>query len=189
MDQDVLQWVERAQRGDQDAFGELVRRFHGRVYSLIYGMLNNAEDARELEQQTWVRVWQKLESFKRESEFFTWVYRIASNLCLDWLRHRQRAREEPLDAVLEVVPAPELTPSPSAAVRPDDALLRQERRVEFERALAGLSPEHRLVVQLREVDGLAYEAIAAVLKCRIGTVMSRLYYARKRLIEQMRETL
>ncbi|MCE9613456.1 MAG: sigma-70 family RNA polymerase sigma factor [Lentisphaerae bacterium] len=189
MDQDVVQWVARAQGGDQAAFGELVRRYHGRVYSLVYGMLNNAQDAQELEQQTWIRAWQKLGTFKREAEFFTWVYRIASNLCLDWLRHRRRVREEPLEAAVEPEPAPEVMRQPSVATAPDEALLRQERRALFERALGELSPEHRLVVQLREVDGLSYEEIAAVLKCRVGTVMSRLFYARQKLIENMKATL
>ncbi len=186
MDQDVLRWVDAAQRGDQAAFGELVKAYHGRVYSLAYGMVSNTADAEDLAQQTWVRVWQKLGTFKRDAQFYTWVYRIASNLCLDHLRRRRRAQEEPLDEIVEPEPAPDVVSAPSAAPTPDAVLQQRETREQFERALEILSPEHRLTMRLREVDGMAYEEIARVMECRVGTVMSRLYYARKKLVEHLR---
>ena len=187
MDQDVMRWVAEAQNGSQEAFGELVRRFQPRVYSLAFGMLNNAEDAKEIAQQAWIKAWQKLGTFRQDAQFFTWLYRIASNLCLDFRRKQARAREEPLNEAIEPDPAPELAPADSAVPRPDTDLQRQETRAQFERALAELSPEHRLVMTLREVEGQSYEEIAAMLGCRVGTVMSRLFYARKRLVARMRE--
>lgn len=185
MVEDVSRWVVQAQGGDQEAFGELVRLYQARVYSLAFGMVGNAEDAQELTQQTWIRVWQKLGSFRQDARFFTWVYRIASNLCLDFLRRRARVREEPLDETREPEPAP--GEEPGTPPQPDDELQRREVREQVERAMAGLSPEHRLVLTLREMDGLAYEEIADVMKCRVGTVMSRLFYARRRLVEELRK--
>lgn len=186
MDQDVLRWVALAQGGDEAAFGELVKQYQGRVYGLAYGLVRNTADAEELAQQTWVRAWQKLGTFKREAQFFTWVYRIASNLCLDHLRRRHRRQEEPLDEVAEPEARPELPAGPSAAPAPDEAVQQRETREQFERALEALKPEHRLALRLREIDGLSYEEIARTTGCRVGTVMSRLFYARKKLIEQMR---
>lgn len=186
MDQDVLRWVALAQGGDEAAFGELVKQYQGRVYGLAYGLVRNTADAEELAQQTWVRAWQKLGTFKREAQFFTWVYRIASNLCLDHLRRRHRRQEEPLDEVAEPEARPELPAGPSAAPAPDEAVQQRETREQFERALEALKPEHRLALRLREIDGLSYEEIARTTGCRVGTVMSRLFYARKKLIEKMR---
>ena len=185
MDPDVQRWVEAAQGGDMPAFGELVKMYQSRLYSLAYGMLGSADDAQEVVQLTWVKAWQKLGSFKRDAQFFTWVYRIASNLCLDHLRRRARRREDPLDDAVEPTPALDATPPDSVSSRPDTALDRQEQRALFDAALATLSPEHRLALTLREVDGLAYEEIATIMKCRVGTVMSRLFYARKQLAQRL----
>jgi len=187
MDQDVMRWVRDAQNGNQEAFGELVRRFQPRVYSLAYGMLNNAEDAKEITQQAWVKAWQKLGTFRQDAQFFTWLYRIASNLCLDFRRKQARQREEPLNEAIEPNPAPDAATPDSAMPRPDRELQQREVREQFERALEELSPEHRLILTLREVEGQSYEEIAAILKCRTGTVMSRLFYARKRLVTRMKE--
>lgn len=186
MDQDVMRWVQRAQGGDEAAFGELMKHYQGRVYGLAYGMVRNTADAEELTQQAWVRAWQKLGTFKHDAQFFTWIYRIASNLCLDHLRRRQRRPEDPLNEALEPPTFAELPPSPSATVAPDEALRQREVRDAFDRALATLKPEHALALRLREVDGLSYEEIAHATGSRVGTVMSRLFYARKKLIEQMR---
>lgn len=183
----VARLVARAQGGDEDAFGELVMAFHGRVFGVIYRMVHNAEDARELEQQTWVKAWQRLGSYKGDAQFFTWLYRIAVNSALDQSRRTARRKEVSLDE------SPALEPRPAAEWqapddgRPDRALEREEIRVAFQSALDRLSPEHRMALILREVEGLSYGEIAKIMKCRTGTVMSRIFYARRLMQEQMKD--
>ncbi len=178
--------MSRAQAGDEDAFGELVKTFHGRVFGVIYRMVKDAEDARELAQQTWVKAWQRLGSYKGDAQFFTWVYRIAVNTVLDEGRRAARRKEVSLDE--------EPGREPQAAVewqgpddgRPDRQLEREEIRKAFEAALDGLSAEHRVALILREVEGLSYREIAQAMKCRTGTVMSRIFYARRYVQERMK---
>lgn len=179
--------VTEAVSGDAEAFGELVKTYHQRVYSLAYGLLDNAEDAKEAAQQTWVKAWSKLGSYQRSSEFFTWIYRIASNTCLDHLRLRGRRREDALPEGRDPVPDLRVERAPSQHVRPDQDAERKEIRQLFEQGLQSLTPEHRLALTLREVDGLSYEEIAKITGCRKGTVMSRIFYARRRMQEIMGE--
>lgn len=179
--------VKRARGGDEDAFGELVTMFHSRVYGLVYGMVNNAEDAKELAQQTWVKAWNKLHQFQEGAGFFTWVYRIASNTCLDFLRWKTRRREDELPEQPEAVADPLVERAASEVPRPDRDLERGEIRELFEKSLRELTPEHRLVLTLREVDGLSYDEIAKVTGSRKGTVMSRLFYARRKMQESLGE--
>lgn len=184
----VNRLVQKARGGDEDAFGELVKMYYQRVYGLAYGMIGHVEDAREVTQQVWVKVWNKIAGFKAESGFFTWVYRIASNASLDFIRHRARRREDLLPDGVTVESFGDLQPERAASTvtRPDRELAREETREQFEAALRGLSEEHRLAITLREVDGLSYEEIAKVMGCRKGTVMSRIFYARRRLQEELR---
>jgi RNA polymerase sigma-70 factor, ECF subfamily len=179
--------VKQARDRDEEAFGELVKMYHQRVYNLAYGMVNNAEDAAELAQQTWVKVWNKLGSYKEDAKFFTWVYRIASNACLDFLRHRSRLREEELLDGVEPAANPNLDRAASQNPRPDRELVQAEIREVFERSLESLSPDHRTALILREVDGLSYEEIAKITGRRKGTVMSRIFYARKKVQRTMGE--
>ena len=182
----LARWVSRAQAGDEDAFGELVKAVHGRVFGGIYRMVKDAEDARELAQQTWVKAWQRLGSYKGDAQFFTWVYRIAVNTVLDEGRRAARRKEVSLDE--------EPGREPQAAAewqgpddgRPDRQLEREEIRKAFEAALDGLSAEHRMALILREVEGLSYREIAQAMKCRTGTVMSRIFYARRYVQERMK---
>ncbi len=184
----VADWVARARTGDEEAFGELVRTYHERVFGVIYRMIHHAEDARELAQQAWVKAWQRLDSYKQESQFFTWIYRIAVNTAMDHVRRQARRREVSLeDASPGAEPQPAVDWNPPGEGRPDEELAQAEVRRAFQDALGGLSPEHKAALILREVDGLSYREIADVLKCRIGTVMSRIYYARRMMQEKMRD--
>jgi len=178
-----------AMQGDDEAFGRVVQIYHSRVYSVILRVVNNPDDARELTQAAWVKAWQRLTEYKREAKFYTWVYRIAVNTALDFLRKRKRRPEVPLEPgvgddgdhlVMERQRelADELTPA--------DQMNRKEIRQAFESGLAGLSDEHRTVLMLREVEGMSYDEIADVMKTRKGTVMSRLFYAR-RMMQQALE--
>jgi RNA polymerase sigma-70 factor (ECF subfamily) len=185
---EIDRWVALAVRGDQEAFGRVVQTYYNRVYQVIFRIVNHAEDARELSQSAWVKAWQRLGDYKQEARFYTWVYRIAVNCALDFLRKRKRRPESPLEPAVggegdELVMdrqrelAHETTPAYE--------LHREEIRQAFDQALRKLSEEHRTVLVLREVEGMSYEEIAEVVKARKGTVMSRLYYARKALQETM----
>ena len=185
--QDVDRLVAAARAGDEDAFGELVRMFHERVYAVIYRMVSQADDARDLAQQAWVKAWQRLGTYKQESQFFTWIYRIAVNTAMDHLRKQGRRKEVSLDAFPVSDPKPSIDWTPPSEGRPDRRLEQEEIRKAFQSALASLGPEHRTALVLREVEGLSYQEIAGAMKCRMGTVMSRIFYARRLIQEHMKE--
>lgn len=176
--------VALATKGDQEAFGQVVQVYYNRVYNVIYRVVNHAEDARELAQTTWVKAWQRLGDYKQEARFYTWVYRIAVNTSLDFLRRRKRRPEAPLEPVVHEGDDPlELDRRRELADEhtPVDDLHRAEIRQAFDRALQDLSDEHRTTLVLRELEGMSYDEIARTMKVRTGTVMSRLFYARKTL--------
>lgn len=181
----VADWIAKAQAGDEDAFGHVVRHFHSRLFGVLVRVLRDPEDAREAAQVTWVKAWQRLDSFKGDSRFFTWLYRIAVNTALDAARKRGRRREVPIEDETgrEVRPAPEWAPNAPPA---DESLRGEEIRRAFSAALETLSTEHRTALVLREVEGLSYQEIAKTMKCRVGTVMSRLFYARRALQDKLK---
>jgi RNA polymerase sigma-70 factor, ECF subfamily len=184
---DIDAWARAAQRGDEEAFGNIVRALHGRVYAVVYRVVGNAEDAREVVQMAWVKAWQKLGSYKQEARFFTWMYRVAFNTAMD--HHRKVGRRKEVDLLDEV--AHDHEPGRASPVGeqagPDEDVMRREQMEQFEQALQTLSPEHRTALVLREVEGMSYKEIAEVMKTREGTVMSRLYYARKAIQEQLKD--
>lgn len=183
------EWIARARAGDEEAFGEIVRAYHDRVYGVIYRMVNNAEDARELAQQAWVKAWQKLGSYKGDARFFTWLYRVAINTVLDETRRAARRREVSLDETpgREPIPASEWHVPDDG--QPDVRLARDEIWTAFEKALQQLSPEHRAALILREVEGLSYKEIAEAMNCRTGTVMSRIFYARREMQKMLKNLI
>lgn len=176
-----------ARGGDEEAFGELVKAFHSRVYGVIYRMVNNAEDARELAQQAWVKAWQRLGSYKGDAQFFTWMYRIAVNAVLDEARRAARRKEVSLDETPEREPRPAVEWQPPGDERPDRGMEREEVWRSFEAALQKLSPEHRAALILREVEGLSYREIGEAMRCRTGTVMSRIFYARREMQRMLKD--
>lgn len=178
--------VIRAQDGNMEAFETLVTRYRGRVYGMIMNMLGNDADARDLTQDTFIKAWRKLPEFERRSQFFTWVYRIATNTVIDWIR-RKKFRGPEFNEELGNVPAAGAPTAPRQTPAPDHALVNQEIGGRIREALEKLSPEHRAVILLKEIDGLSYQEIADTVGCAIGTVMSRLFNARKRLQEMLRD--
>lgn len=185
-DRDV---VERCQRGDLAAYETLVNRYRQRVYNLVYGMLRNESDATDVCQETFVRGWQAIRSFKRNASFYTWLYRIATNLCIDFVRKRDRRPTAPFEEAIDPETDADVHEPPSSNPSPVVEVERKELRAQIDAALAELSPDHRAVIQLREFDGLDYAAIARVVGCSLGTVMSRLHYARKHMQKLLKEQL
>src|SRR5512132_3043607 len=181
--------VRAAQRGDEQAFRSLVERYHRRVVQLALGMVKDADDAMDIAQETFVRVHRYLPSFKGDSSFFTWTYRIAMNLCLDAQRRKGRSERVDLAEGDEAEMEAAMDPPSAALAGPQRAALNAELREKIEEALEGLSENHRSILLLRELEGLSYEELAKVLGIRKGTVMSRLFHARLKMQNKLREYL
>ena len=171
-------------KGDASAFGALVRRYQDRLYHTVFRLVDNAEDAQDVVQEVFLNAYQSLEAFKGDSQLFTWLYRIAVNaaishkrkkrqaVSLDAARHGERGAE-PLD--------------PSEQNRPGYALEQTEQGQRVWQALSRLSPEHRAVLVLKDMEGQKYETMAEVLQVPIGTIRSRLHRARLELRELLEE--
>jgi RNA polymerase sigma-70 factor (ECF subfamily) len=174
--------VQRAQQGgDAAAYDELVRRYQERVYATIYHMTANHEDAADLAQETFIKGFQALKSFKGDSSFYTWVYRIAVNKTINFLKQRKNKSHLSLnDLDLNTENDPDLVALVSDKTPRRDAGL-SELQEKLNAAMLKLSPVHRLVVTLHDVQGLAHDEIANIMDCNIGTVRSRLFYARQQL--------
>jgi len=172
--------VRAAQRGDMAAFEGLVARHRDRVYARAYSMMRNEEDAIDLSQEAWVKGWQRLAQFHSESSFGTWMTRIVINLCLDQLRKQKRQRAESIEAMEEESGGVERQ-MPVITVNPTEGLERGELRRRIDQALGQLSYEHRMSLVLHEFEEMEYKEIAKTMGCSIGTVMSRLFYARRKL--------
>lgn len=172
--------VREAQQGDLEAFEELVARHRDKIYARAYSMLRNEDDAVDLSQEAWVKGWQRLAQFQGDSSFGTWMTRVVINLCLDHLRKQKRQRSESIEALDEESGGVERQ-MPVLEANPTAGLERQELRERIDRALSQLSHEHRTVLVLHEFQEMEYKEIAKTMGCSIGTVMSRLFYARRKL--------
>ena len=176
--------VRRAQRGDMVSFEELLLRHRDKIYARAFSMMRNEEEAVDLSQEAWVKGWQRLKQFQGESSFVTWMTRIVINLCLDQLRKQKRQRAESIEHLDEELGGVERQ-MPTVTINPTEGLERSELRARIDRALNLLSHEHRTVLILHEFEDLEYKEIAKRMECSIGTVMSRLFYARRKMANLM----
>ncbi len=172
--------VRLAQKGDTAAFEELVFRHRDKIYARAFSMMRNEEEAVDLSQEAWVKGWQRLTQFQGESSFTTWMTRIVINLCLDQLRKHKRQRAESIEELDEESGGVERQ-MPVITVNPTERLERGELRQRIDKAMSQLSYEHRTVLVLHEFEEMEYKEIAKTMDCSIGTVMSRLFYARRKL--------
>lgn len=175
-----VQLVAASQAGDMLAFEELVARHRDKIYARAFSMMRNEEEAIDLAQEAWVKAWQRLKQFQGDSSFATWMTRIVINLCLDQLRRQKRTRAESIEQLDEELGGVERQ-MPVVATNPSEGLERSELRKRIDKAMNQLSYEHRTVLILHEFEEMEYKQIAKVMNCSIGTVMSRLFYARRRL--------
>jgi RNA polymerase sigma-70 factor (ECF subfamily) len=178
---DEMVLVKRARHGDLTAYDELVRRYQERIYATVYHMTSNHEDANDLAQEAFIKAFQALKSFKGGSSFYTWVYRIAVNKTINFLKQRKnRAQMSLNDLDFNAEHDPDLV-----ALISDKTPRREvgltELQEKLNAAMQKLSEPHRLVVTLHDVQGLSHEEIADIMDCNIGTVRSRLFYARQQL--------
>lgn len=165
--------ISRAQRGDRSAYGELVRRYHAGVINVVYRLCGDARLAEDAAQEAFIRGWLHLPSFHEQSSLRNWLYQIAVNAALDMLRKEKKLSTDALDDL----------PLASHDPDPETAVIQVERKTQVQRAILSLPPSSRAVLVLREYEGLSYQEISGALEIPIGTVMSRLNFARSRLKE------
>jgi RNA polymerase sigma-70 factor (ECF subfamily) len=181
-----------SRRGDKEAFRELVERYQRKIVSVAVGMVNNPEDALEIAQETFVKAFQNLGKFKGESSFYTWLYRIAVNRAIDFRRREQRYPTVRFEDRVSSGGFGEGYEDVLKEERPTDPYHEAQAREIGDRVTAAideLTPDHKAVILLREVEGLSYDEISRVMQCSKGTVMSRLHYARKKLQKKLRDCL
>ena len=173
--------VKKARHGDLAAYDQLVQRYQERIYRTLYHMTSNHEDANDLAQEAFIKGFQALKSFKGGSSFYTWVYRIAVNKTLNFLKQRKNRSHMSLnDLDFNTENNPDLVALVSDKTPRRDAAL-SELQEKLNEAMLTLSETHRLVVTLHDVQGLSHEEIAKIMDCNVGTVRSRLFYARQQL--------
>ncbi len=181
--------VALAQQGDMTAYDALVTRHRGRIYAMIRNMIHQEADAWDICQDVFIKAWKALPKFEAKARFSTWIYRIAHNAVYDWVRKRKiRSAGELNDEIFtrEKIDSGSFT-TPSGGESPDSTMVQNELRMKIEAALAKLSSDHREVVILKDVQGLSYKEIADAMSCSLGTVMSRLYYARQKLQAMLKD--
>jgi len=177
--------VEAAKRGDRDAFRTLFERYHRRAYALAFGVVRHQDDALDVVQDAFIKAHKHLDKFEGNSSFYTWLYRIVMNLAIDHLRKHRRVSpveldEQQLNAASDDTLLPKLLGG-----NPGRALMDKEIRARIDAALAELSENHRAVLVMRELEGLSYEEMAKAMNCSKGTIMSRLFHARKNMQKRL----
>ncbi|MCC6931954.1 MAG: sigma-70 family RNA polymerase sigma factor [Deltaproteobacteria bacterium] len=178
--------VENVLAGDKDSFCVLVEKYQNKAVSIAYGIVGNLSDAEELAQEAFLKAYKNLASFRGQASFYTWLYRIIFNLGIDLSRKRYRKNENLAGDMFSAEnqsyqAAGEQAFSATQALNPEADIMNAQLNGEIEKALNSLSPDHKAVIILREIQGLSYEEISVVMNCSKGTVMSRLHHARRNL--------
>ena len=164
--------VKKAQKGDVKAFEALMDEYFKKIYNIAFRMTNNADDAADITQEIMIKLFKNIASFKGDSKFSTWVYRVATNTCLDELKKIRRNSHTSINAEYDM---PDTQPTPEQYIE------KKELSGMVAKAIEKLSAEHRAAIVLRDIRGFSYEEIAAVFKCSVGTVKSRISRARGQL--------
>lgn len=174
-----------ARKGDRDAFRTLFERYHRRAYALAFGVLRHQDDALDVVQDAFIKAHKYLDKFEGNSSFYTWLYRIVMNLAIDHLRKHRRVKPVELDESRMEDGADEGLASRILGGNPGRALQDKEIRTRIDRALDELSDNHRAVLVMRELEGLSYEEMAQAMECSKGTIMSRLFHARRNMQKRL----
>ncbi|MCG9968028.1 sigma-70 family RNA polymerase sigma factor [Pelotomaculum terephthalicicum JT] len=179
--------IERSKNGDMDAFEQLVHRYENKVYTVAYRFIGNHADASDLAQDTFLRLYHALPSFRGESSFMTWLYRITANVCRDEIRRRQKYHFVSLDNETENNGDHIMSRVSGRTPSPEEVVEQKEFNGMIQECIDSLNKEHRLILIMREVQGFSYEEIADILKCSLGTVKSRLSRARQAFKEKFND--
>jgi len=184
---DDLDLVHHSQTGDFSAYEELVRRYHGKIYGLVYSMVSSREDAEDVTQEVFVKAWKALGHFREQSGFYTWIYRIALNRTINFRKRRNRRQTINFDEFNPDIKTAESYREFSTK----GSVLRKMSLGEFQKkmneAMLKLSEKHRAVVAMHDVQGMPHAEIAKIMRCSTGTVRSRLFYAHKQLQAELAE--
>ena len=173
--------VEQIRAGDTGAYRELVEKYQSRIYAMVCGMVRDREEAQDLTQDAFVKAFKNLDRFRLESSFYTWLYRIASNVSIDWLRKKKRRGYEEFDEGIAARESGGTINPIHQKQSPGKELERSRLKDRIFDAMETLTPEHRQIILLCEVEGYSYKEISDVMGIPEGTVMSRLFYARRKL--------
>ena len=179
--------VLRSQQGDVRAFDELVEKYHGKIYGLTYNMTSNREDAEDLTQEVFVKAFEALPRFRGNSSFYTWLYRIAVNKTINYRKKRNRKRTLSLDQFDQEIKGDDVYHDLTAKGSPLRSMSLSELQEKLNEALQHLSEKHRTVVVMHDMQGIPHEEIAKVVKASVGTVRSRLFYARRQMQTELTE--
>jgi RNA polymerase sigma-70 factor, ECF subfamily len=190
---DDLTLVKRVRNGDQRAFKLLVERYQRKIYAVALGMLRDKEEAMDVSQEAFVKVYRYLDHFKGDSSFYTWLYRITVNICIDAIRRRGGGRGETVEfdetMPMDVAEANIGALGSRLGTNPQKAALRKELAGKIQEALGEVPEKHRAILLLREIEGMSYEDLSRTLKIPKGTVMSRLFHARTKVQKILSEYL
>jgi RNA polymerase sigma-70 factor (ECF subfamily) len=182
---DDRELVLAAQRGDRDAFKTLFERYHRRAYALAFGVLRHEDDALDVVQDAFIKAHKYLDKFEGNSSFYTWLYRIVMNLAIDHLRKHRRVKPVELDETRIEAEGDEGLLPRILGGNPARALVDKQIRARIDQALDELSHNHRAVLVMRELEGLSYEDMAQAMSCSKGTIMSRLFHARRNMQKRL----
>lgn len=180
------EWVQKAAAGDPEAFEQLMLKYQKPIYNLALRMVGNPDDAFDLTQEAFIRAWRSMDSVRADGAFSSWLYRLASNVCIDHLRAAKRKKTVSL--VFEEDGREQTISVPDPAPSPEDAVIVKAERQSVERAMNELAVEHRQVLTLRIIDDLSYEQISEILALPEGTVKSRISRARAALRKKLRQS-
>lgn len=181
--------VQRVQAGDVAAFDELVIKYRERIYSVIYNLTSNKEDSSDLSQEAFIKAFQSIGRFQGKSSFFTWLYRIAVNTTLSHLKKNRHRRFLSYENITEETGSSEVFEALAAKTSTEKPTLIKELQHKLNEALQTLSVKHRTVLVLFEIDNLSHQEIAGIMNCSVGTVRSRLHYAKKQLQSELQDLL
>ena len=179
--------VRQAQAGDLGAFAELTHRYQGKIYGLVYNMTSNKEDAEDLVQEVFIKAFQSINRFRGKSSFYTWIYRIAINKAINFLKKRKRRMGYSLDDVENGIERDPAYVELVSTKTPRRDVSIHELQEKLNKALMVLSEKHRTVVVLHDIQGIPHEEIAKMTGCSPGTVRSRLFYARRQLQVELKD--
>jgi len=181
VNRDEAELISRCQKGDQDAFKEIFDQYHKKVYRIAYGVVRRREDALDIVQEVFIKLFHSIRNFKGKSLFYTYLYRMTINAAIDHTRKMGKFPSSTLDEEGGI------QLSDGVEKRPDQVLLHKELEGRVNAAMEKLPTDQRMALILREVEGLSYQEMAEAMGCSIGTVMSRLHYGRKKIQELLKD--
>lgn len=181
--------VAKSKKGNFDAFEDLIGSYEKKAYNIAYRIMGNEEDAKDMAQEAFIKIYKSIQNFREESSFSTWLYRIVTNVCLDELRKRKKEKLVPLELNIETDKGTAVVELSAEKETPEDIFERVEKKQIIQNAIFSLGEDYKTVIILRDIQGFGYEEIAAILNCSLGTIKSRINRARNMLKEKLRYQL